>query len=122
MIGPDAKDPTLRALYALSVSCRTWYPCGSRFFGDAVLASDFDFFSDELHNIDLLAAGFTLRPMKYKDQNTLAVYELGRVHAIIVKSVGKRLAAQKIIAKMPKKLRRHTSIWNAAYDEVASTL
>lgn len=110
-------DPTVRALLYLENAPDHWHPCGSRFFGDAEAASDFDFFSDYFLELEeaLKQNGFSRLDQKYCDTNTVCVYARGHVHAILVRSVARRLAAQESFKDKPKADRKLTSAWDKVY-------
>lgn len=120
MISPtNIPDETLSALIFCFYSLTDFQVCGSRFFGDAKIDSDFDLVTEDQTVIPLLEiAGFKDlwldNPNPYQDSNTDALWGKGSVQVIFTKNLKKRFAARKII--QDKGLDRHkTQTWEDVY-------
>jgi hypothetical protein len=96
---------------------------GSRFFGGATIASDYDFFTAHTGatKVWLLKNGWKLIiDESYCDQNTDAVYRRGCVDVALVKNLPKRSMVQNFLKvhfpylmQMPKNERKQ--VWKYSY-------
>jgi hypothetical protein len=128
MIGHTTDKVTL-ALIRLAECGITWFPCGSRWFGDATNESDFDFFTTDTdesrrwlaNNGDL----FKFRSLPaYHDINTTAIFSTSsrltdkQVHLILVHSSTDRVAVREKAKSLSKEERKKSAAaWNRLYKE-----
>lgn len=122
MITGEINDETLRGLAWVAGVDFLLTVCGSRYFGDATEASDFDFVVQDRPHLpeELLAGGFTERwddtDKRYADGNTLTVFERGKVQVIVCESLKRRMQARDYI-KAHGLDRKDTEVWENYYLE-----
>lgn len=128
MISPKTSPPFLATIHRLCQAPFVFHLCGSRFFGDFRIDSDWDFIAD--HSDELVEwlnqNGFTLRwdrGSKYKDVNTLCCYDCQDVQVILCVSVARRLEARKSFLPLDPFQdsgldRKDTETWNKIYSQI----
>jgi hypothetical protein len=122
MITGEINDETLAAILWIAAQTEVFTVCGSRYFGDARIDSDFDFVLEESRANEgaLLSAGFREHwddeKKGYADTNTKTVFERGAVHIIICFSLARRIAAREHI-KTHGLNRKDSSTWDDFYNQ-----